>query len=185
MCNFKGVSKNEDYQQTWPVLIVSGQFEAATDDGFRLRKLEEELLGEQECSVQPSYSYEDAIEIFMSRADFGAVVIDWDIQDEQIQDKLAPEKLLNSIRRRNKNIPVFLLTDRLAMENIPTSVLSQINEFLWKTADTVEFVAGRIETHLVEYIRSVYPVFLERWSNTLKHINMHGIPRDIWGERAF
>lgn len=143
----------------WPVLIVSGQFEAPTDEGLRLRELEEELLGEQECSVQPSFSYEDAIEIFMSRADFGAVVIDWDIQGERVDEELDPEELLNSIRKRNKNIPVFLLTDRLAMENIPTSVLSKITEFLWKTADTTEFLAGRIETHLTEYIRTVYPLF--------------------------
>lgn len=143
----------------WPVLIVSGQFEAPTDEGLRLRDLEEELIGEQECSVHPSYSYEDALEIFLSRADFGAVVIDWDIQGEKVDEEMEPEVFLNAIRKRNKNIPVFLLTDRLAMESIPTDVLSKINEFLWKTADTSEFLAGRIETHLVEYIRSVYPVF--------------------------
>ncbi|WP_432738673.1 Orn/Lys/Arg decarboxylase N-terminal domain-containing protein [Maridesulfovibrio sp. FT414] len=143
----------------WPILIVSGQFDAPTDEGLRLRELEEELVSEQECSVHPSYSYEDAIEIFMSRADFGAVVIDWDIKGEKVGEEMEPEVLLDAIRKRNRNIPVFLFTDRLAMENIPTSVLSKINEFLWKTADTSEFVAGRIETRLLEYVRSVYPVF--------------------------
>ncbi len=143
----------------WPVLIVSGQFEAPTDEGLRLRELEEELIGEQECSVHPSYSYEDAIEVFISRADFGAVVIDWDIKGEKSGEEFEPELLLDAIISRNKKIPIFLLTDRLALEKIPTAVLGKINEFLWKTADTSEFVAGRIETRLVEYVRSVYPTF--------------------------
>lgn len=143
----------------WPVLIVSGQFKAPTDEGLRLRELEKELVNEQKCSVHPSYSYGDAVEVFMSRADFGAVVIDWDIRGEIAGEDMEPEILLDSIRRRNKNIPVFLLTDRLAMENIPTDVLSKITEFLWKTADTAEFVSGRIETRLLEYVRSVYPSF--------------------------
>ncbi len=143
----------------WPVLIVSAQFEADTDEGLRLRSLEEELTREQECSVYPSYSYGDAAEIFISRADLGAVVIDWDINIDDGDDKNTPEYLLDKIRRRNRNIPVFLLTERVAMNNIPTDVLGKINECLWKTAETPEFLAGRIETRLVEYVRSVFPAF--------------------------
>ncbi|WP_320008362.1 Orn/Lys/Arg decarboxylase N-terminal domain-containing protein [Maridesulfovibrio sp.] len=143
----------------WPVLIVSAQFDAKTDEGLRLRNLEEELTQEQECSVYPSYSYEDAAEIFISRADLGAVVIDWDINFERYSEDEGPEYLLKEIRKRNKNIPIFLLTERITMANIPTDVLAQINECLWKTADTAEFLAGRIETRLVEYVQSVFPIF--------------------------
>ncbi|NDV26437.1 Orn/Lys/Arg decarboxylase N-terminal domain-containing protein [Desulfovibrio sp. JC010] len=143
----------------WPVLIVSAQFESNTGEGRRLRNLENELLTEQECSVCPSHSYEDAMEIFISRADIGAVVIDWDIRFEKDDEKEAPEHLVNAIRKRNKNIPIFLLTERIPMEDISTKILGQINECLWKSAETAEFLAGRIETHLVEYVRSVFPVF--------------------------
>ena len=143
----------------WPVLIVSGQFESNTDEGLRLRDLENELVTEQECSVYPSYSYEDAAEIFISRADLGAVVIDWDISYERDDEKELPENLVDSIRKRNKHIPIFLLTERVTMQDIPTSVLGQINECLWKTAETPEFLAGRVETRLVEYVRSVFPGF--------------------------
>lgn len=143
----------------WPVLIVSGQFDAQTDEGLRLHELTEELRREQECSVHQSFSYEDAIELFISRADFGAVVIDWDIRKEGVNEAMHPEALLQAVRERNRNIPLFLLTDRCAMQDLPTDVLASIDEFLWKTADTSEFVAGRIETRLVEYVQSVYPVF--------------------------
>jgi len=146
-------------KHTWPVLIVSGQFEMLNDEGLRLRELEEELTDSQECTVIPSYNYEDAIEIFNSRADLGAVVIDWDLPEEDSNEKMPPEVLLDAIRLRNKQIPVLLLTDRLSIEKIPTHVYKNINDCLWKTADTSEFLAGRIETLLLEYVKSVYPVF--------------------------
>ena len=107
-------------KHTWPIMIVSGQFEAINDEGFRLREMVKELEEVQECSVLKSFSYEDAIEIFISRSDLGAVVIDWDIQSEDASENVSPEVLLEALRKRNKKIPVLLLTDRLATENIPT-----------------------------------------------------------------
>ena len=71
-----------------PVLLVSGQFDTLNDEGYRLRELETELSEVQECSIIPSFNYEDAIEIFVSRNDLGAVIIDWDIQDEDSEEKL-------------------------------------------------------------------------------------------------
>ncbi|NCD33003.1 MAG: hypothetical protein EOL87_06225 [Spartobacteria bacterium] len=146
-------------KHTWPILIVSGQFESINDEGFRLRELVKELEEVQECSVLKSFSYEDAIEIFISRADLGAVVVDWDIKEENPEELIKPEALLETVRKRNKKIPVLLLTDRLATENIPTRVLQKIDDTLWKTADTSEFLSGIIETHLLEYVRGVYPKF--------------------------
>lgn len=146
-------------KHTWPILIVSGQFESINDEGFRLRELVKELEEVQECSVLKSFSYEDAIEIFISRADLGAVVVDWDIKEENPEELIKPETLLETVRKRNKKIPVLLLTDRLATENIPTRVLQKIDDTLWKTADTSEFLSGIIETHLLEYVRGVYPKF--------------------------
>ncbi len=146
-------------RHTWPVMIVSGQFDAPSDEGFRLRSLVRELEEVQECSVLPSFSYEDAIEIFVSRCDISAVVIDWDVQEETKDEALSPFELLKEIRRRNRKIPVLLLTGRLETENIPTKVLELIQDCLWKTADTSEFLAGRIVTHGTDYIKGVYPSF--------------------------
>lgn len=146
-------------KHSWPVLIVSGQFEAMNDEGARLRELCEGLVDVQECDVITSMAYEDAMEIFRSRADLGAVVIDWDIQQEDPGEKMPPEVLLDEVRRRNQNIPVVLLTERLALDSIPTEVLAKINDCMWKTADTIEFLAGRIEEHLVAYVTTVYPAF--------------------------
>lgn len=143
----------------WPVLIVSGEFNAQSDDGCRLRELMRQLENVEECSVIPSGSYEDALEIFISRADIGCIIIDWDLEFEAVNEVMAPEVLLARIRGRNSKIPVILLTDHLETENLPKCVLDKINDCLWKTADTIEFIAGRVSNWVKEYAKSVMPEF--------------------------
>lgn len=146
-------------KHSWPVLIVSQQFHAQNDEGYRLRELTEELEDVQYCSVIPSFTYEDAHEVFISRADLGAVVVDWDLPEEDPWEKMTAPELIDLLRQRNKKVPILLLTDRLDIEKIPLDVLKNINGCLWKTADTSEFLAGRIEMHLLKYVENVYPCF--------------------------
>jgi len=110
----------------WPILVVSGQFHDLTDEGFRLNELVAELEDIQMCSVIPSFTYEDAQELFMSRADLGAVVIDWDLPEENTEEYMNPSELIDVIRNRNKTIPILLLTDRLETEAIPVDVLKKL-----------------------------------------------------------
>ncbi|MEI3003333.1 MAG: hypothetical protein V8T87_01735 [Victivallales bacterium] len=51
----------------WPILFVSHELNSENDDGFRLREIIQELETSQECKVIPSFSYEDACEIFFPR----------------------------------------------------------------------------------------------------------------------
>ncbi len=140
---------------SWPILFVSREFHEENDNGFRLREIVSELENIHYCKVIPSFSYEDAEEVFMSRADLSAVIVDWDIPDEG----MSPSTLIAEIRRRNKNIPILLLTDRLETEKLSAADLSRINGCLWKNADTAEFLSGRIEIHALEYLKQVYPPF--------------------------
>ena len=156
----------------WPLLLVSAELNASTDDGFRLRELAAALKEEQRCEVIPSFTYEDAVEVFSSRADLGAVVIDWDLPLDDACERLRPEELLYFIRRRNRRIPVLLLTDRLETEALPEGALSGIDDCLWKTADTPGFIAGRIAVHIENYVKGIMPEFfgkLVRYSELYKY----------------
>ncbi len=146
-------------KHSWPVLIVSGQFNDQNDEGFRLRELTAELKNVQQCNVIASFTYEDARELFLSRADFGAIVVDWDLPEENQAEKMSAAEFIHFLRQRNKRIPILLLTDRLETENIPVAVLKDIDATMWKTADTIEFLAGQIEERLLEYVKKVYPIF--------------------------
>ena len=159
-------------KRSWPVLIISARFDVINDQGFRLRELVVNLEKVQELTVHPSFSYEDGIEILMSRCDLGAVIIDWDIGSEDSGESMEPEQLLNLIRARNRHIPIILLTERLAAVSIPTHVLEVIDDALWKTADIIEFLAGRIDVFVGEYLKSVYPKFfgtLVKYSQEYKY----------------
>lgn len=146
-------------KSAWPVVIVSQELNLGNDNGVRLREIAAELEHVQECKVIPSFTYEDAWELFLSRADLGAVVVDWDLPFDDGEEHMTPDEFVHKMRERNKKIPILLMTDRLETENIPTGALGEINGCLWKSADTAEFIAGRIEIHLVEYVKSVYPAF--------------------------
>ena len=156
----------------WPVLIVSGEFNAENDDGFRLRELVRQLRESEECQVIESHSYEDALEIFGSRADIGCVIIDWDLEFEKVNEFMPPEILLTRIRWRNRKVPVILLTDHLETEKLPGCVLDKISDCLWKNADTIGFIAGRIVNWIQEYIKCAVPEFfagLVKYSERCKY----------------
>ncbi|MDE8731477.1 Orn/Lys/Arg decarboxylase N-terminal domain-containing protein, partial [Desulfovibrio desulfuricans] len=67
--------------------------------------------------------------------------------------------MLENIRLRNKTIPVVLLTDHSELENLPTDVLSKVDDCIWKITDTLDFLAGRIEVLVSDYLQTVYPAF--------------------------
>ena len=167
-----GGDKMKITMSAWPILFVSHELNSENDDGFRLREIIQELETSQECKVIPSFSYEDACEIFLSRADLGAVIVDWDIPEEDSTEKMHPSELVAALRKRNRTIPILLMTDKLETEKLAAEDLSRINGCLWKTADTAEFLAGRIEEHAKEYVAGVYPAFfgeLVRYSELYKY----------------
>ena len=156
----------------WPALIISGQFTSENDEGFRLRELEAQLTEAQHLSVIPSFSYEDGYEIFRSRADLGCIIVDWDIPKETPKEKMSPIDIVRLIRKRNKKVPILLLTERTGVGNIPAETLEDISECLWKTADTVQFLSGRIERHILDYVNEVCPPFfgeLVKYANEFKY----------------
>lgn len=157
---------------TWPVLIISGQFNAENDEGFRLRQLEEELIEVQHLGVIPSFTYEDSYEICHSRNDFGCIVVDWDIPEERPDEQMTAPELVDLLRERHTHVPILLWTGRTGLKDIPAITLEKIDGSLWKTADTIPFLAGRIKMHLTEYVKTVYPSFfgeLVRYAEEYKY----------------
>ena len=156
----------------WPILFVSHELNAGNDNGFRLREIIQELESTQQCKVIPSFSYEDAAEIFLSRADLSTIVLDWDLPEEDAGEKEHPSELAAAFRKRNGRIPILLMTDRLETEKLSADDLARINGCLWKTADTAEFLAGRIREHAAGYVRTIYPEFfgkLVKYSDRYKY----------------
>jgi len=156
---------------SWPVLIVSDQIKEENDQGLWLREILRDLTEQQDCSILPSCGLGDAHDIVRSREDLGTIVIDWDLSEmgylheknEYLKDKIkntrSAQVLINFIRKRNKNIPIILLTGRISIESIPDKVLENINEVVWKLTDTPSFLARRIARQVKDYTTAVLPTF--------------------------
>ncbi|HEY3361159.1 MAG TPA: Orn/Lys/Arg decarboxylase N-terminal domain-containing protein [Methanosarcina sp.] len=156
---------------SWPVLVISDQIKEKNDQGLWLREILSDLTEEQHCSILPSCGLGDAHDIIRSREDLGTIVIDWDLSEmgylheknEYLKDRVKGTRsalvLINFIRRRNKNIPIILLTGRISIESIPDEVLEKINEIVWKLTDTPSFLAGRIARQVKDYTAAVLPPF--------------------------
>lgn len=150
--------KNHGLKISWPVLIVSSQLAAQNDKGTRMREIIQLLKEEHDFDTITSHDLDDALEIIRSREDLSALVIDWDMKITKHETAL---QLMSVMRRRNQNIPILMLTDRTEVDHIPLKVLERINGYLWITADTVEFLAGRIEMHASAYTDKILPVFFK------------------------
>lgn len=161
-------------KSSWPVLLISDQLPMQNDEGCWLREITTVLEKQQECSVIVSYTYSDAHDVVFSREDLGTIVIDWDLKEigrlhkknDYIHGLLAAKSvaqvLAEFIRSRNRTIPILLMTDRISIEDIPDETLALINEVIWKLTDTPQFLAGRIERHVIEYSKTVLPPFFQQ-----------------------
>lgn len=143
----------------WPILVVSGLFTQRLDEGYRLNQLVERLEKFHGCRVIESPNYSDALSLCTSRADFGAVIVDWDMPASA--DGKDAAYVLNAIRDNNKRVPVFILTEKVGTENLDPELVSKLTGAIWKTSDTIEFLAGNVEKHLSEYINSIRSPFFE------------------------
>jgi len=156
----------------WPILLISGHWNKEDDDGARLACLVEQLEETQGCSILPSATYWDGAEIFKARNDLGCVIVDWDLKSEGVNIRMQPESLVSMIRARNKKIPIVLLTDREQIESIPDEVIQKIQETVFIREDTADYVAGRIQQHVVDYAAKEYGVFfgpLVKYAGKYKH----------------
>ena len=143
----------------WPVLLIDDELDARTAEGDVLRAIVAHLTEELDCSVLVALTLSDGLELFGSHANVGCVVLDWEVGMEKAKDDLAPSEFLADVKSRNPDVPVFLITEKLQVEDLPLQVLEHIDGYIWKTEDTPDFIAGRIETALSEYIAGVMPPF--------------------------
>lgn len=148
----------------WPILFISNEINNNTDVGFRLRELSAYIIKKYEAKIIQSVDIKDAQDLVAMRADLGIIILDLDITDS-IEHLIA---FLQTARKRNKRIPILVMTDKTQTENIPNEVLEIINGYIWELADTIDFLAGRIIHYVDDYIDSVQPPFFKELTKYVK-----------------
>jgi len=153
------------------ILIVDSELHAETAGGVALRQIIE-ILGDLDFRVIEALTVEDSLSIYRSvYPDIACVLLDWDLQPESAASA-GPVEMIRTIRKRNKDLPIFLFTSKLAVNEIPLEVIRSIDGYFWKLDNTPRFIAGRIEDVTGDYLDRLLPSFfgeLVRYTQEYKY----------------
>jgi ornithine decarboxylase len=97
--------------------------------------------------VVQTHSVDDAKFAIRSNATFGCLVLQWDWESDAEQT----EALVDWIRLRGLECPIFLLTWRWHLEQISEATLSQVTGYIFLDEDSPQFIAENLASHLQAY----------------------------------
>ena len=140
----------------FPVLIIDSELGNPSGGGIAIMEILEHLKG-MDFRFILTKTGRDGLETFISHTEVGCVLVDWEIGEEN--GGIDSSEIIHSIRKRNDKIPIFVTTKKHKVQDIPTEVLSQVQEYIWKMEDTPEFIAGKIAIAVKEYIEEMMPPF--------------------------
>lgn len=109
-------------------------------------------LEEKEVRVDVSACPGDAEAVIASDPTIQCILVDYD--EEGVDDT---RRILKLIKSRNKNVPVFLLSERTKASRIPVDVLENVSDFIWILEDTSDFISGRILAAVERYREFILP----------------------------
>ncbi|MCP3802813.1 arginine decarboxylase [Allokutzneria sp. A3M-2-11 16] len=127
-----------------------------------------EHLREDGHQIVRAATAEDALAVVQSRADLTAVLVNWDLPDDET--KRAPaEDVLKALMGKFSRLPVFLVVTDASVEELPLWVSEVVCGYVWLLEDTPDFIAGRIGVAARNYLEAVLPPFfkeLRRFEDT-------------------
>ena len=94
-------------------------------------------LEERGVDVARAYSLEDGLAVVVADASIQAVLLDWDLGADDEGSHLQATELLEKLRERHGEVPVFLSAERTtATRTITIEVAEMVDEFVWMLEDT-------------------------------------------------
>ena len=96
------------------------------------------------------------------------ILINWNLGGTD--DHSAAKLLIHEIRRRNEDIPIFLIADPFGEAPVELTVdtVREINEYVYVMEDTPEFISGRITAAAKRYKDRLLPPFFKALVNFSK-----------------
>ena len=149
--NFKPLRKR--------ILVVDDELKHDTAEGRAARLLVEDLEA-RNLEVVQAFSADDGMASVTSDAAIHAILMDWTLDDDVPGKHDKAVNLVQFIRSRNDNIPIFLMAERRDSQRIPVDIMQAIDEFIWTLEDTASFVSGRVEAAANRYVDQMLPPFI-------------------------
>ncbi len=124
------------------------------------RALVEELTN-RTIEIISATSYEDAKAVILA-SQIDSLVLTLDKSEEQIIDSQEEVDLLNMLKDRQSEVPVFLLAERARTSILANrKLMERVDECYSVLEDTADFVAGRIVAAMKRYREQVLPPLMK------------------------
>ena len=90
-----------------------------------------------------------------------SVFINWNLGGDTPHRHNATVALINAIRKRNEEIPIFLMGEptKESPTTLTLDMIREVSEYVWVMEDSPEFIAGRIRAASRRYRAHLLPPF--------------------------
>src|ERR1700749_3475795 len=145
-------------QGRWVLLIAS---EVGGTDSVSDRAMERliEAIEREGYRVVRTATPEDGLALVNSDPSQSAVLLDWDLAENNQFDERAALRIIRNVRRRNKKLPIFLIAGRPLVSELPLEVVKQVHEYIHLFGDTPAFIANRVDFAVERYHEQLLPPY--------------------------
>lgn len=131
-------------------------------------------------------TFEDGIATVTSDASLCCIFVDWTSGGNDDASHSQAFALLQTIRRRNKSVPVLLMAEHSCVDTLTLDSMRLVNEFVWMHEDTAEFIAARVRSLIQRYYQQLLPVYFVPTRTTdfmVLCLFSIGVTKGKWGEK--
>ena len=142
------------------IVIIDDTIHTDTPRGRTITRIIKGLV-EFNIGVTTIASIEDARSAFAQLAEADCIMVNWNLGGTGSKDHNDARRLIDEIRKRNEDIPIFLIAEPVSgsSASLTVDVVREVNEFINIMDDTPEFIAGRITVAAHRYKESLLPPF--------------------------
>lgn len=149
--------ERQTHRQKLRALLVHSKVGTDSTGGRACQTLIDEFTNRNIETVSASHG-DDAQAIIISDTAIHAMLIDWSLpsDDSKAPANAAAISLIQTIRSRNDQVPIFLLTERDKARTLTVDLVQSINELAWLMGDSATFVCGRVQAAMRIYTASLF-----------------------------
>ena len=140
--------------------IIDDTIQTDTPHGHAIKRI---IKGIEEFGIHVAdvASPADARAAYSNLPSVNCILINWNLGGDTAKKHKETMQLIEEIRSRNEDIPIFLMAEPTSETPAALTVdmIREINEYIYVMEDTPEFIAGRIRAAAKRYQDRLLPPF--------------------------
>jgi len=142
------------FENLFQVLVCSQILKSSSTEGKHLHDIIASIAGEGFETIQAE-TVEDAETAILADASIGCMLLEWG--EDSWQSEMV--SLIDLVRDRGLNMPIFILVRRHLIEDIALETLEKVTGYIFVAEDMPDFIAKNLLSHLRQYAQSLKTPF--------------------------